>query len=497
MSKSGQSRILLAGMAAALSTALRGSGFRVDAALSLAAISLVDCDEPPDLVIVGLHDFTTFGDGAVEKISFLAGGARLAILCEKPDLPMPENAPILVASGIEMLYLSELSSGVLAARISRVIASHRMNDLLVAAQHESRKTRFLEDELSMQSDVLRRQQTLNWEILSNISAGVLIVDQEGCILFANGTAVELVCNSQNAIGRFYAEVLAREVQRPIDAALNAPETGSDLRCRVKSGAKHLALQICSLREEPEVLRGILVFISDETGEILRDSRMATAEKLATLGTAFSGVAHELRNPLSIIATQALSGLKHLDNQEKLVAVFDSVRKHAERCASVTNAMLELASSNPAVPVYHSLAELIEESLRIVGFKSEAQRIAFVNTVSPDFRIYADRNRTRQILVNMIVNAVDATTSGGTVSIAAVRDKARIVVSVEDTGPGIDPAAAPFVFDPFYTTKDPGSGTGMGLSLAAKMIGDCGGSIWFESKPGKTVFFAAFPAERIV
>ena len=166
-------------------------------------------------------------------------------------------------------------------------------------------------------------------------------------------------------------------------------------------------------------------------------------------------------------------------------------------------MVELSSySRAASNQYLTTVELtrvIHDALRLVERSSDVRNARFETNVEPELFLNARTNEIQQVFVNLVKNAAEAVNElegGGVVRIAAGRTGNSVWATVSDTGPGIDPEKQRIIFDPFYTTKAPGKGTGLGLNIVYRIVTKYRGTITVDSRPGQGALFELrFPVER--
>ena len=476
-------------------SALATAGHQITACTSLE--SLPQSDTPHfDLVILDEVATAALSADSREQLAFFTAHAPLAVLLQSPAGQTTLKLNDLATRSMEILYKGEIASGILPVRVERICLNARLNGWLVSAQSALKRERTMADEISLREHVLRRQQILTGEILSSISAGVLIVDPVGTIMYVNSTAAGF-CMRHDLFGADFQEVLPAPLADLTAELIAATRTTPrDTHRRMVLNERHISAQVCELRDQPDLFRGILIFLYDETDEVQLEYKLATAEKLATLATTLSGIAHELRNPLSVIASQAVSARKNCSDTERLDRILESIELQAERCSFIVNSLLDMTRTRATAPGYLVLCDVAAEAIRYLSFKPETRPVTIENSIAPSIRIFADRQRTTQILLNLLSNAIDAAGPKGNVAITAKKSGlTHVVVSVCDSGPGIPQSLASRIFDPFFTTKEPGKGTGLGLPLTARIATESGGTLWFESEPGRTVFHVALPAER--
>lgn len=224
---------------------------------------------------------------------------------------------------------------------------------------------------------------------------------------------------------------------------------------------------------------------------IRQKHLLRSEKLTSLGTMLSGVAHELNNPLSNIwtACQLLIeelGENDIEAQRELLLRID---EQGERARNIVRSLLDFARDAKFRKEPLVLAELVEQTVRFV--KGEVPTaVGIVTAVPADIVLPADRQRLQQALLNLVKNGIQAVGGKGEVAISARRLAADKVVEivVRDNGAGIAPDILPRIFDPFFTTKDVGKGMGLGLFIVHQIVEEHDGNITASSELGKGTAF---------
>ena len=220
-----------------------------------------------------------------------------------------------------------------------------------------------------------------------------------------------------------------------------------------------------------------------------------AERLSAVNGLAAGVAHEINNPLTIIMAQLhLLAQGDLDPQiEEAMGVIDAA---AKRAASIVRDLILFAEHRPPRRTRCQVAEQIKEVVAFEEGRLEADGITVGVRFEPVPDIWADHNHLQEVLLHVIQNAQHAMREahGGGVLSISVRPLAEGVrIDVADDGPGITPEHLPRIFNPFFTTKQPGDGRGLGLSVAHSIIAEHGGRIWAENRPeGGAVFHIDLP-----
>jgi signal transduction histidine kinase len=221
-----------------------------------------------------------------------------------------------------------------------------------------------------------------------------------------------------------------------------------------------------------------------------EAELRHSQRIVALGTMAAGVAHDLNN-LFIAIQRHLDVCEHRGGPENHL---QRAQTAMDRCTELARAFLTFGRGGPEGKVPLDLDRVIEDALLLVhGILSH--QVEFVRELDGDLpRILASPTALTQVLVNLIVNARDAMPNGGQLRIRSWPEEGGVAFAVEDTGVGISPEDRDRVFLPFFTTKEPGKGTGLGLTMVQKIVADHGGRLDMESTPGQgTTFTVHLPA----
>ncbi len=227
----------------------------------------------------------------------------------------------------------------------------------------------------------------------------------------------------------------------------------------------------------------------------RQEQLLQSRKLASIGTFAAGIAHELNNPLNNISltTESLElGMDAMDEEEKSTMLHDIISE-AERASVVVKGLLEFSRTEQAEVVELSIKELMDRTIRLVKNQVMLSGVELEKDIEKDLpAINGKPHDLVQAFLNIVVNAVQAMDESGTLTIKTLPGpEGYNEINITDTGAGIKPADLSHIFDPFYTTKVVGEGTGLGLSLVYGIIRSHGGYIEVNSKLGKGTTFAIF------
>ena len=245
-----------------------------------------------------------------------------------------------------------------------------------------------------------------------------------------------------------------------------------------------------LREERSLIDAIatsLELILEQRRAVVErvklEEQLRHADRLATIGQLSAGVAHELNEPLGAILGFAQLARQAAGLPDQAAADVDKIIAAALHAREVVRKLMLFARQTPPRKSRVSLNELAEEGLYFLEARGARQEVKLVRDLDRELpRVTADRGQMQQVLVNLVVNAVQAMPDGGTLTIRTRRESGAVALIVEDTGVGMEPEVRSQIFVPFFTTKDVGQGTGLGLSVVHGIVSAHGGTIMVESAP---------------
>ena len=230
----------------------------------------------------------------------------------------------------------------------------------------------------------------------------------------------------------------------------------------------------------------------------RNEELVQARKLESLGRLTSGVAHELNNPLNNISTSVQILLEEIreNNLEYKMELLTGTEKEVDRARNIVRALLEFSRERALKIKTINFLDLVNEAVHAIKRQVPAH-VKLKVQVPEDIQIDLDPGRMQSVLINLMLNAVQAMESGGTLSVSAKQNnKEEFSFQVQDTGCGISEENISKIFDPFFSTKEVGKGSGLGLSIIYGIIELHGGRIQVTSKEGEGATFTIFLPTRI-
>ena len=241
----------------------------------------------------------------------------------------------------------------------------------------------------------------------------------------------------------------------------------------------------------------LAKIAANEGRTERDvlEQLAYNEKMAELGQLAAGLVHELNTPLSVINSAAQLILREETLPQFVKEMVERISSETQRLSQLSRDLLAFSRQDDGDVGEVNLAQTVKDVMTFLRYEAQKRSILVVEDL--DFRlpaVAADGNHLKQIFINLIMNALQAMETGGTLLVrASMLDGDTVEVEIADTGAGIPAEAAEKIFEPFFTTKKPGEGTGLGLFITRKIVELYGGTIKVRSLPGQgTTFFVRLP-----
>ncbi len=216
---------------------------------------------------------------------------------------------------------------------------------------------------------------------------------------------------------------------------------------------------------------------DKAEQLARQS-----ERLASVGQLAAGIGHEINNPLMNIMSLAALVEESVKDRPELVSDIQLLQKEGQRCARIVQGILSFARENRPDFKDFDMSQLIEETLNLLQHRIENEGITVVSELQRDLYLHGDPNQIQQVLVNIILNAVQASQAGGSIHVKSLKEDDHVAVEILDTGSGIKKEYLDKVFDPFFTTKSEGEGTGLGLSVSYGIVKHHGGTLKLENNP---------------
>ena len=445
-----------------------------------------------------LIDRTRWELGALTVATLVVGGLAVAIVARRISRPVQR-----VAEGAAAIARGELD-----VRIEP-ITDDEIGRLAAAFNHMAGQLRqqrsALEDanaELRRRLEELADLKSYTDNILASLTTGIVTVDLDGRVVTLN-PAAELMTGffAGEVAGRYCTEVfvdtpaLGDVLMETIASRTASPGLAATLRRR-NGRTVPIEISTVPLKSGDGKDLGVIAALRDVTVVRELEQRLRRSDRLAALGTLAAGLAHEIKNPLTSLLTFSRHLTRRFDDAQFRAKFQSVVPGELERINGIVEQLLEL--SRPARLTFSPvrLPTLLDRAAELYAHEMEAAGVRVAREYARDLPVvWADPDALYQALVNLLRNALDVLPTGGRITLRATWSDAgaavpgrrlpaavrRVRLEIEDTGPGIRAADADRIFNPFFSTKD--GGTGLGLALTHKIVEDHGGTIDFRSPAG--------------
>lgn len=299
-----------------------------------------------------------------------------------------------------------------------------------------------------------------------------------------------------AVAAIASLVFARRLSKPLEELTEAAE-------KVGQGQFEVSVESTS-GDEIGALSRSFNRMTDELRE--RDAKLAGAnaalvqsEKLAAFGQLGAGIAHEVKNPLAGILGHAQLTLRKLDEDSPVKKNLKVIETETRRCTEIISNLLQFARQESGKMEPTDVNVVVEAALRIVDHQLGVNNVRISKELAADLpSCQANANQLQQAIMNFAINAQQAMGSDGGSLVVRTRrgDAGAVIIEVEDDGPGVPEDVRGKIFEPFFSTKPAGQGTGLGLSVTYGIIKDHGGEVWVEDAPGGGArFVVSLPGSR--
>ena len=340
-----------------------------------------------------------------------------------------------------------------------------------------------------------------------INEEVIVIGTDYRILDANETMM-------HQAGLSYEEIVGRHCYE-VTHHMTEPCTGDYHPCPLKETLRtgkasktthihfdrnkrklHYAISCYPLREEGEIV-GAIEISRDITKEISMEKAMMLQEKMASIGRLSAGIAHEINNPLTTVLTTAMLLQEDLDPSDPLFLELKAISDETLRCRKIVKGLLDFARQSKPEKKQNDINTIVAESLMLTKKQAAFADVTLAQALTPNIpRIHVDKGQIQQAVINLIINAVEASQPGDRVMVTTGLNQSnrKVKIEVSDKGHGIDEETIARIFDPFFTLKE--AGNGLGLSITHGIIEQHGGTIDVNSNPNKgTCFTIRLPLDK--
>jgi PAS domain S-box-containing protein len=346
---------------------------------------------------------------------------------------------------------------------------------------------------------LKLLKEFNESIIESINVGLLAVDLDGRVTRLN-SALEHILDLRRdaAVGRLVEELFSEDFADTLKQVLGKDgwrlkEIRNIYKLHTATRANRALVLNIALAplQDAQGQTGALVVLEDVTARISLEEQLQQREKLSSIGLLAAGVAHEVNTPLTGVSsyTQMLLGM--LNETDPKHALLQKVRTQAERATNIVNNLLNFSRTGSATEFAEiDVARVLDDTLQLLEPQLRRSQIELVRRYDNDApEAYANAGKLQQVFTNLILNARDAIPDGGRIIVSTgTAEDGSLLVEITDTGIGIAPENVAKIYDPFYTTKGVGQGTGLGLAVSYGIVQEHAGRISVDSTPGQGTTF---------
>ena len=397
----------------------------------------------------------------------------------------PNNRPTIVIGMNSTPYETALTKGIwnslVIAGVALLLAITGVVSLFWAQNYiNSRK-------------LLQDIRTFASEIVKNIPVGMVVISSDGRIMFMNELACSLLAIPLEESNRALARNILPEPLLQLHKNIGNGKSVLEKECslvRTDGTTAPVNVSAANIVGEEGQYIGFMFILQDLTELRRLELNVRQREKLAAIGNLAAGIAHEIRNPLSSIKGYVTYFGSLFEEGSENRKAAEIMAGEVDRVNRVISELLEFARPSDLKLRKTDLLELIDHSLRIVSHEAEFARVHLTKTFKGTLpELIIDPDRITQVLLNLLINAIQAMPEGGELILTAELEENQLLLHITDTGEGIAPENLAGIFNPYFTTKR--NGTGLGLAIVHKIVEDHGGTVRIRSKPemGTTVTIA--------
>jgi PAS domain S-box-containing protein len=360
--------------------------------------------------------------------------------------------------------------------------------------------------LREQAHELTELKEYNEYILESMDSGILVLDLEGRVVRWNRAMESLYGRRRDEVFRRpLAEVFPEPFADAVRSILGGGRPGDDVAHIYKlhlptPDGRPLMVNVSAapFHVGSGEREGTVLILDDVTSRVRLEEQLQHSEKMASIGLLAAGVAHEVNTPLAGISSYTQMARAQVDGEHPAASLLEKIEKQTFRAAKIINNLLNFSRFHG--PEFESLDvnKVLADVLSLVEHQLEAAHIKVRKELASALpAVRGNENRLQQVFFNLILNARDAMPRGGWLTLVTGADDDVVLVEIKDTGDGIRHEDIKRIYDPFFTTKGMGRGTGLGLSVSYGIVQEHGGAIFVSSAPGQgTAFQVTLPPLRV-
>ncbi|MEW5975708.1 MAG: ATP-binding protein [Acidobacteriota bacterium] len=365
----------------------------------------------------------------------------------------------------------------------------------------------LYESIHEKAEQLQRLKEYSENIVESISVGVLVLGFDKRIESWN-TQMEgfTGIRRSSALGKRLTDIFPENLVSAIHARLGEQHLHYSevaklykFNLRTAAGPRVADITVTPLLGRDGQITGQILIFDDKTEWAKLEDQLIQSEKMTSIGLLAAGVAHEVNTPLAVISSYSQMLYKHLKQEEPKAKILDKIIKQSFRASEIVNSLLNFSRTSGSEFRMIDMHSIINDTLSLLEHQFKTGKIAVKRELGANsLPVYGNPGKLQQVFLNLFINAKDAMPEGGELTVKTTSYDSAFRIEVVDTGTGIAGEHLKKIYDPFFTTKEIGRGTGLGLSVSYGIIQEHSGKILVDSAVGKgTRFVIEFPAARKV
>jgi two-component system, NtrC family, sensor kinase len=348
------------------------------------------------------------------------------------------------------------------------------------------------------AEALARLKEFSENIIESVNVGILAVDFDGQITTWNSALEEIFGIARDrAMNRPIRDTLdsdlvatIQNVVGPNGWAINETRHIYKYNAATEDGRPlTLNLSIAPFEVARGIVTGTLIVIENVTERAQLEDQLMQREKLSSIGLLAAGVAHEVNTPLAGISSYTQMLLQQTIEADPKRKLLEKIHAQTVRASGIVNNLLNFSRTSDAQFREIDLNRVLDDTLQLLEPQLRNATLEIVRHFGEDLpAAHGSAAKLQQVFMNLVLNARDAMPTGGRLTISTRQVETSLVIDFRDTGIGIAPENIARIYDPFFTTKEVGQGTGLGLALSYGIVQEHGGRIFVESRPGDGAHF---------
>lgn len=356
----------------------------------------------------------------------------------------------------------------------------------------------LYEHLEQKAAQIEKLKDFSENILESTNVGLVALDWDDRIESWNSAMTRLYgVEGRQVLGQRLEAVLPEDLVRELNVRKDDPRLSSLYKFYLhrpdgRRVVTHVSIAPLVSKEGGGI--GRLLIFDDVTERVELEDQLMQNEKLTSVGLLAAGVAHEVNTPLAVISNNAQMLARQLEASDPRSKLVEKIVKQTFRASEIINSLLSFSRTGATAFAEVDVNKVIQDTLALMAPQLRSGRVMVASELTLRLPpIHGNAGKLQQVFLNLFLNAKEAMPQGGTLRIRTAQKNARVQVEVTDTGIGIARENLHKIYDPFFTTKTTGRGTGLGLAVSYGIIQEHSGSIQVSSSPGQgTSFLLEFP-----